>query len=143
MTALVATVTGVVWVVTYKVSPQAGGLAIVPKAQRSSTAAPAPAATPTPARRSGTFTGQDVTTIFGDTQVQVVVVDGRITNVKTLQLPFDRPTSQYISSIAGPDLQQEALQAQSANIDVISGATYTSEAFAQSLQDALRQAGLD
>ncbi|HEX6489432.1 MAG TPA: FMN-binding protein [Candidatus Dormibacteraeota bacterium] len=143
MSALVATVAGVVWVVTYKVSPPTSGLASVAKPRSSPPAAASPAPAPSPTGKSGTFTGQDEQTIYGDTQVQVVLVDGKITSVKTVQLPYDRPESQYISSVAGPQLQQEAVQAQSANIDVISGATYTSEAFAASLQDALHQAGLD
>ena len=62
--------------------------------------------------------------------------------MEAVQLPSDRRRSQEINSIAGPDLRQEALQAKSANIDVISGATYTSYSYAQSLQGALDQAGL-
>jgi uncharacterized protein with FMN-binding domain len=56
-------------------------------------------------------------------------------------LPSDKPKSARISQAAGPRLRQEALSAQSANIDVVSGATYTSEGYAQSLQGALDQIG--
>ena len=54
--------------------------------------------------------------------------------------PFDRERSQYISQQAEPYLRQEALQAQSAQIDLVSGATYTSYSYAQSLQSALDKA---
>jgi uncharacterized protein with FMN-binding domain len=70
----------------------------------------------------------------------VVITDGRITDVQAVQLPTDRAESAYISQQAGPLLRQEALQAQSANIDIISGATYTSQSYAQSLESALQQA---
>jgi len=79
---------------------------------------------------------------YGDVQVEVVVRDGQLSDVEALELPSDRQRSRYINSIAGPELRQEALQARSANIDVISGATYTSASYAQSLQAALDQAGL-
>jgi uncharacterized protein with FMN-binding domain len=72
--------------------------------------------------------------------VQVIISNGRITDVSALQLPYDRARSAYISQVAGPMLRDEALQAQSARIDVISGATYTSDSYAQSLETALQQA---
>ena len=93
-----------------------------------------------PARR--TVVGSVVSNPYGDVQVEVVVRDGQLSDVEALELPSDRQRSQYINSIAGPELRQEALQARSANIDVISGATYTSQSYAQSLQNALDQAGL-
>jgi uncharacterized protein with FMN-binding domain len=84
--------------------------------------------------------GQVMRTQFGDTQVQVTIDGGRITDVIAVQLPYDRQRSAQISQIVEPMLHDEALQAQSAQIDLISGATYTSEAYAQSLQSALDQA---
>lgn len=72
--------------------------------------------------------------------MQVSISNGRITDVKALQLPFDRAQSAYISQVAGPMLRTEALQAQSARIDIISGATYTSDSYAQSLETALQKA---
>ena len=86
--------------------------------------------------------GSTVSTRYGDVQVRVTVANGRIVDVKSLQLPEDRPRSARISDFAGPELRDEALQAQSANIDVVSGATYTSDAYARSLQSALDQAGI-
>src|SRR5690242_9123739 len=85
--------------------------------------------------------GSAVSTRYGDVQVGVTVANGRIVDVKSLQLPEDRPRSARISDIAGPELRDEVLQAQSANIDVVSGATYTSDGYAQSLQSALDAAG--
>lgn len=102
----------------------------------------APPATPTSggAYKNGQFTGQDIQTDFGDNQVRVVIANGRITDVVAVQLPFDRARSAYISRVAGPILHDEVLKAQSAQIDSLSGATYTSDAYAQSVQSALDQA---
>ncbi|HXS70318.1 MAG TPA: FMN-binding protein [Patescibacteria group bacterium] len=85
----------------------------------------------------GTFTGQDVSMRYGDVQVQVTISDGAVTDVTALQLPNGDGHSSRISSIVEPMLRSEALQAQTASIDLISGATYTSGAYRQSLQSAL------
>jgi hypothetical protein len=105
------------------------------------TAAPAPSATlsPTPPR---TVNGTVVPNQYGDVQVAVVLSGRQIVDVKTLKLPFDRPRSAFISDQAAPLLRAEVLQLQSANIDVISEATYTSESYIRSLQAALAAAGL-
>jgi uncharacterized protein with FMN-binding domain len=87
-----------------------------------------------------TVTGDDVPNQFGDVQVQVTFSGGRITDVKALQLPYDRRRSAEISQFVEPYLRTEALQAQSAQIDLISGATYTSDSYAQSLQSAIDKA---
>jgi len=87
-----------------------------------------------------TVNGDVVANPYGDVQVAVVLDGSRIVDVKALQLPYDRPQSQYISSQAAPLLHDEVLQAQSARIYVIGGATYTSDAYAQSLQSALDKA---
>ncbi len=111
-----------------------------------STPAPtqAPAATPAPAGgglRDGTVQGQQVDTRYGPVQVAVTIQGGRITDVQALQLPSDHPRSEAISQYVEPILRSEALQAQSAQIDLVSGATYTSDAYSRSLQSALDQAG--
>jgi uncharacterized protein with FMN-binding domain len=90
--------------------------------------------------KDGTYTGPEVDAQFGWVQVQAVVKNGKVSNVQFLEYPNDRRTSVRINSVAVPMLQQEAVQAQSANVDLVSGATLTSEAFAQSLQVALNQA---
>jgi uncharacterized protein with FMN-binding domain len=90
---------------------------------------------------SGQLTGSAVQTPFGTVQVQVTLQNGQITDVQPLQMPNDQRRSQQISQYAAPQLRSEALTAQSAQVDSISGATYTSEGYAQSLQSALDQAG--
>jgi uncharacterized protein with FMN-binding domain len=97
--------------------------------------------TTTTAGATHTITGPVVGTDYGSVQVQVTLQGSRIVDVQALQLPSDRSRSARISQYAGPKLRQEALQAQSANIDVVSGASYTSEGYAQSLQGALDHAG--
>jgi hypothetical protein len=87
-----------------------------------------------------TVNGDVVPTRYGDVQVAVVLNGLRIVDVKALQLPFDRPRSQDISTQAAPLLHDEVLQVGSAQIDTIGGATYTSDAYAQSLQSALDKA---
>jgi uncharacterized protein with FMN-binding domain len=92
--------------------------------------------------RSGTFTGQSIFNGYGNVEVQITVANGKVTDVQALQLPTDRAYSAQISQYVAPILRSEALQAQSAQISLISGATFTSEAYAQSLQSALQQAGI-
>jgi uncharacterized protein with FMN-binding domain len=106
-------------------------------------ASPSPASTPSAAGaglKEGQFTGQDVSMRFGDVQVKITVSGGRITDISALQMPFDRQRSQDISDYVRQPLHDEVLQAQSAQIDTISGATYTSDAYAQSVQSVLDQA---
>jgi len=103
-----------------------------------------PAPTPTPAtvgggKASGTFTGTAINTPYGTVQIALVVQRGQITNVQLLQMPTDRQLSAQISREAGPMLVNEVLQAQSANIMGVSGASFTSYGFYQSLQSALAQ----
>jgi uncharacterized protein with FMN-binding domain len=98
---------------------------------------------PTPRRgayRDGSYTGQVADAFYGNIQVQAVISGGKLTDVKFLQYPNDRRTSIEINSQAMPMLRQEAIQAQSANVDVISGASDTSSAFIQSLGSALQKA---
>lgn len=90
--------------------------------------------------RDGTFKGTDVNAYYGRVQVEVVIKGGRITSVNAIDYPSDRRTSRYINGQALPALEQEAIQAQNANIDIVSGATLTSEAYAQSLDAALSSA---
>jgi uncharacterized protein with FMN-binding domain len=101
-------------------------------------ASKAPAAAP----QSGTVDGAVVGTQYGSVQVRVSFTGKKITNVHALQLTDSSGTSVSISAGAAPILRHEALAAQSAKIDVVSGATYTSEAYQQSLQSALDAAHL-
>ena len=95
---------------------------------------------PSSAYKDGTYTGPTVDVNWGYVQVQATIQNGKINDVQFVQFPSDRRTSPSINSIAVPELQQEAIQAQSANVDIISGATLTSEGFQMSLQSALDQA---
>jgi uncharacterized protein with FMN-binding domain len=101
---------------------------------------PTPVSTPTGRYKNGTYIGAVADAFYGNVQVQVTISGGNITDVQFLQYPSDRSTSRFINSQAMPLLTQEAIQAQSANVDGVSGATATSGAFVQSLQSALSQA---
>lgn len=105
-----------------------------------STATPT-ATTTTASTANKVVTGTAVSFRYGTVQVQVTIANGAITDITTLQAPNGGHSGQ-ISDYAVPILQTEALSAKSANIDLVSGATYTSEAYAQSLQSALDQAGI-
>jgi uncharacterized protein with FMN-binding domain len=89
----------------------------------------------------GTYTGAAETTRFGTTQVKVSISGGRITDVAAVQLNQDDPRSTQISQEAAPLLRTEVLAKQTAAVDAISGATYTTDAYEASLQSALDAAG--
>ena len=86
--------------------------------------------------------GDAVPNQYGNVQVKVTIRNGRLTRVTFLDLPYGDPTSQSISDQVAPVLAQQAIDAQSANIAGISGATYTSDAYRQSLQSALDRLGI-
>lgn len=90
--------------------------------------------------KDGTYTGAVVATSKGDVQVQVTVADGKVTQVAAVKYPSDNPRSLGIAQQAIPQLSDEAVKAQSADIQMVSGATETSTGFIGSLQDALDQA---
>lgn len=97
----------------------------------------------TEASSSETFTGSTVQTRYGPVQVQAIVdSSGRITDVTWLQYPTGEAKSVQINQRAMPVLTDEALQAQSAKVSTVAGASYSSQGFAQSLQSALDQAGI-
>lgn len=87
------------------------------------------------------FVGPPAADPYGDVQVQITIQDGKIVDLVALAMPVGGHSGR-ISSYVAPILRTQALTAQSANIDGVSGATYTSRAYAQSLQGALDQAGL-
>jgi len=96
----------------------------------------------TSSQASAEAAGTTVQTPYGPVQVAIVVENGVLVDVAALQLPGGNRESDSINSYAAPLLEEMALQAQSAQIDVVSGATFTSAAYAQSLQAALDQVGL-
>jgi len=165
--AVVATLLGLVALATFKSSPGVPGksAAALP-GKRSAVGAPpprgitppappAPGSTPTtggtspatgttPSTRAGavrTIDGDPFDNRYGTVQVRVTLRGTQITGITALQMPFDRQRSAEISQQAEPLLQQEVLQAQSAQIDIVGGASYTSQSYAQSLQSALDRAG--
>lgn len=92
---------------------------------------------------SGTKTvvGSTVQTRYGPVQLSVTFTGGKISAVKALQTPSSHGESVQINAYAVPILTQEAIAANSSNIDTVSGATFTSEAYAQSLQSAIDKKG--
>ena len=88
----------------------------------------------------GTFTGDTVNTRFGPVQVQITVAGGAITDVQVPEYPSGNPRDRQINERALPVLVSETTEAQSADIDMVSGATYTSEGYRESLQSAIDQA---
>ncbi|SER87011.1 Uncharacterized protein, contains FMN-binding domain [Streptomyces sp. yr375] len=95
---------------------------------------------PGPSTGTGTFTGDPVDTRYGTVQVAATLAKGKITSIKVLQAPDQNGRDQQIASYALPRLTQEAIGAQSAHIDAVSGASYTSQGYVESLQSALDQA---
>lgn len=99
-------------------------------------------AAPTPTSQSVVVAGPVVDTQYGPVQVQVTVRGGRIVDAHTLQHPSGDGQTDRINGYAVPQLNQETMAAQNANIDTVSGATYTSGGYRQSLQAALDAAHL-
>jgi len=135
--AAAATVSVVVLLFSYRTSTDATPVA-TGRTQPSRTASP-----PTPITGSagaGTFTGDAADTRYGPVQVRITVSGGKITQADAIEYPQESGRDVRINSAAVPELNQETLQAQSAQIDTVSGATYTSEGYQQSLQSAIDQA---
>ena len=91
---------------------------------------------------STTYTGDSVQTRWGPVQVRITVVNGKITASEAVVYPSGNHEDEQINSFALPVLNQEAVAAQSASIDMVSGATVTSEGYLSSLQSAIDQAHL-
>jgi len=153
--AIAGTVAGLAALLSFKSHTALSGSGALPAASLPSST-PAASAPPrsAPSRRAPstsapstsaatrTIPGQAVQTQYGVVQVQVVVSGNKIKNVSFLQLTAFDPRSREINSAAAPILLQQTLAAQSSQIDGVSGATYTSEGYVQSLQSALDQAGI-
>ena len=102
----------------------------------------APAAKATAPSTTGTFTGDVKWNRYGPVQVRITVVDGKITTSEALQFPTDDSKSVRINELAIPWLNEQAIARQSANLDGVSGATYTTVGYEQSLASAIAKAGL-
>ncbi|MGW4817866.1 FMN-binding protein [Streptomyces sp. NPDC004227] len=114
--------------------PASGSSSGAPSGSSSSGAAGSGAA------QARTVTGEAAQTDYGPVQVRITVSNGRITKAEAVRAPQDGVSGQK-SELAVPKLNQEAVTAQSANIDTVSGATYTSGGYKKSLQSALDKAG--
>lgn len=138
-TAVAATAPATATPVTATTAP-----ATATTAARTATTAAATATTAAAANAKyadGTFPGAVVTNRWGNVQVKVTITGGSITAVRTVQLPTDNK-SVAINNRATPTLEAEAIAVQGANIDIVSGATYTSRGYATSLQSALDAAAV-
>ena len=103
---------------------------------------PAPSGTSSSSSSSSTYTGSVAQTRWGPVQVEITVQSGKITDVSVLQQPNGNGKDAEINDYALPILVQDTLDQQSAQIDMISGATVTSDGYVSSLQSALDQAGI-
>jgi len=110
----------------------------------SDSGSPTASASPSPSAATGTktYTGTAASTRWGDVQVAITVTNGRITDVQVPVYPDGNGRDQEINAYALPTLRQETLDAQSADIDAVSGATVTSDGYLQSLRSALDAAHL-
>src|ERR1039457_5759600 len=126
-------------------SPSGAGSGTSTTTAAGSSSTPGPTSTftsTTAAARTRTALGADVHYRYGELELQVTATGGRITNVQpAIDTAFD-PRSSQVNSYAEPLLQSQTLQAQSANINGVSGATFTSQAYVQSLQAALDKLGI-
>ena len=154
--AFVSTVTGLVMLLSFKthsIAATNAAAAIAPSTVVTSQS-PSAAAPPTGASSPGTttktatkaaatiattktVTGDTVDTRWGPVQVRIAITSGKITSATAVQFPNGNGRDQEINAAAIPTLQQETVSANSANIDMVSGATYTSNGYITSLQSAL------
>ncbi|MEO6944838.1 MAG: FMN-binding protein [Lacisediminihabitans sp.] len=118
------------------------GSAAAPQTSSGSTASgtPTASAATAPGATDGTYKGSVVDTEYGTVQVSATISGGKISQVTALKLTDDGGRSVQISNRAAPILRSEVLKAQSANVDSVSGATYTTEGYLSSLQAALDSA---
>ena len=147
--ALLSTISGLVLLFSYPTStnklvtadaaPVAGTGTTTGAAATGAAAAPT-AAAPAAAAKSGTFTGATAQTRWGPVQVRIVVANGKITSADAIRYPSGNGNDAQINAYAIPQLNAEAVAANSAKIDMISGATVTSGGYLQSLQNAIDQA---
>jgi len=147
--ALMGTVSGLIMLFSYHTSLSGPGTLAVPPSIGASTTTSSSgstsaggSSTSSAGGSSTTVTGDTAQTRWGPVQVQVTVAGGKITDVTAVQYPNGNGRDQEINSYALPVLAKEALAAQSANIDHVSGATVTSDGYVQSLQSAIDQANL-
>ena len=151
--SVLGTVVGLVVLLAVKSGPAPGGAIATPGATGSGngtttdpgsgTSTSEPSATSggsASSLRNGTFTGNSADTRYGPVKVRITVTGGRISAVDVVDVPQGNPRDVEINSFAVPVLQKETLSTQSAQIDFVSGATFTSDGYTRSLQSALDKA---
>jgi uncharacterized protein with FMN-binding domain len=145
---ILSTITGLVLLFSYRTSTmgQSGAagdtVASAPGGSNTSAGSSGSGSTGSGSAGSGTYDGSVAQTRWGPVQVRIVVAGGKITNVSTLQVPSGNSRDQQINARAVPILNREAVAAQSARIDTVSGATVTSDGYRNSLQAAIDAAHL-
>jgi uncharacterized protein with FMN-binding domain len=142
---MAATVSAVVLLFSYHTSTNSGSTQ-APSSIRSSASSSSSGSSGSGAATSSTgattYTGDEVQTEWGVVQVQITVEKGKVTAAETTKVPDGNHRDQEINAYAVPVLNQEVLDAQSAGIDTVSGATVTSDGYIESLQSALDAAHL-
>jgi uncharacterized protein with FMN-binding domain len=140
---LLSTLTVVVLLFGYDASHATNTIAASPPAVVSGAGAVSGSGSSTASgKATRTVTGSVASTEWGPVQLRLSISGGKVTGVTVLQQPSGNPRDDQINSYALPILDQETVKAQSAKIDMVSGATVTSTGYVQSLQSALDQAGL-
>jgi uncharacterized protein with FMN-binding domain len=153
--AIVSTAAALVFLLSFKshsssalATPAPSAVSATPASRASASAStPAAGASPTTSKAPAsstatTVTGSAADTMYGPVQVRVTVKDGKVTAAQAVEYPSQDPRDAQINAYAIPVLNQETVNASSAQIDSVSGATYTSNGYITSLQSALDQAGL-
>jgi len=141
-TWLLSTVSALVLLFSYHTSTDSGAAADVVAESDTGTTSGSGSSGRGSTAAAKTYTGDAVTTRFGDVQVRITVQNGKITDSEVTQVPWNDRKDQEINSYAVPILNSETVAAQSANIDMVSGATYTSQGYIGSLQSAIDRANL-
>lgn len=146
--AIISTAAGLAALLSFKTHSLTGAVPPAAAISTPDTKSGAPSASPSASGgpsgggASKTVTGDAADTMYGPVQVEITVKDGKITDARAVEYPQESMRDEQINAYAIPDLNQEAVGASSANIDAVSGATYTSEGYLSSLQSALDKAGL-
>jgi uncharacterized protein with FMN-binding domain len=153
--AIVTTASAVVFLLSFKTHSTPAAATSPPSASASPTAGASASTGTTSAGASATsgtssssasssaktYTGDEAQTIYGPVQVKITVKNGKVAVAEAIEYPNNDPRDAQINSYAIPALNSEAVAASSARIDTVSGATYTSQGYASSLQSALDKAG--
>jgi uncharacterized protein with FMN-binding domain len=140
VTAIAATISAVVLLFSYHTSTNSGSTQAATSIRSSASSSGSGAAQASTG--ATTYTGDEVQTEWGIVQVQITVENGKVTAAEATKVPDGNHRDQEINAYAVPLLNQEVLDAQSAGIDTVSGATVTSDGYIQSLQSALDAAHL-